>query len=294
MAAIIWVPGTPVNTAVVDSLMSSAPNPGDSERYFQCADRMMAAIRGGGEPQRQPGPGYPDEMMPSSSFLQDHSFHETDREDKKQMRIRKGRMQEKCGEFWKNVDQEPGPSQPKRMCPSRGSLERAERREAREGTDDSESRRVRYVREASSSVASNIVEDVRNAKAVVDKYFSKVTRCFHTDSDKTVHFSQGCGQLSLVSSGGKRTQQVLFHHSQAWAPPTKTQGHAPLLESHTGAEAEEMLQVIRVIMIVRVIMTVTRGGGECQSQRQKDQWMRRPQPPGHCRLVPQGKKVFYS
>ena len=47
----------------------------------------------------------------------------------------------------------------------------------REGTDDSESRRVRYVREAGgSSVASNIVEEVRNAKAVVDKYFSKVRR----------------------------------------------------------------------------------------------------------------------
>ena len=189
MAAIIWVPGTPVNTAVVDSLMSSAPNPGDSERYFQCADRMMAAITGGGGLQ-EPGPVYPDERMPSSSFLQDHSFHQTDREDKRQRRIRKGRMQEKFGEHWRNVDEEPGPSQPKRMCPSRGSLERAERREAREGTDDSESRRVRYVREAGSSVASNIMEDVRNAKAVVDKYFSKVTTCLRviSDSYKMEHF----------------------------------------------------------------------------------------------------------
>ena len=48
MAAIIWTPGTLINPAVVDSLMSSAPNPGDSERYFQCADRMMAVITGGG------------------------------------------------------------------------------------------------------------------------------------------------------------------------------------------------------------------------------------------------------
>ena len=79
------------------------------------------------------------------------------------------------------MDEEPGPSQPKRMCPSRGSLER---REVREGTEDSESRRVRYVREAGSSVASNIVEDVRNAKAVVDKYFSKVTTsCLRFSSD---------------------------------------------------------------------------------------------------------------
>ena len=54
--------------------------------------------------------------------------------------------------------------------------ERGEGRSVREGTDDSESRRVRYVREAGdTSVASNIVEEVRNAKAVVDKYFSKVT-----------------------------------------------------------------------------------------------------------------------
>ena len=48
MAAIIWTPGTLINPAVVDSLMSSPPNPGDSERYFQCADRMMAVISGGG------------------------------------------------------------------------------------------------------------------------------------------------------------------------------------------------------------------------------------------------------
>ena len=48
MAAIIWTPGTLINPAVVDSLMTSPPNPGDSERYFQCADRMMAVITGGG------------------------------------------------------------------------------------------------------------------------------------------------------------------------------------------------------------------------------------------------------
>ena len=179
MAAIVWLPGTLINPAVVDSLMSSAPNPGDSERYFQCADRMMTAISVG--PQEEPGPMYPEEIMPSSSFLQDHSFHEeADREDKRPRHLRKGRMQEKCGEGWRNMDEEPGPSQPKRMCPSRGSLER---REVRERTEDSESRRVRYVREASSSVASNIVEDVRNAKAVVDKYFSKVTRCLRFSSD---------------------------------------------------------------------------------------------------------------
>ena len=54
----------------------------------------------------------------------------------------------------------------------------------------------------------------------------------------------------------------MFHHSQAWAPPTKTRGHAPLLESHTGAEAGEMLQVIRLIMIMImiVIMMMTRLG----------------------------------
>ena len=100
MAAIIWTPGTLINPAVVDSLMSSAPNPGDSERYFQCADRMLAAISGG--PQEEPGTLYPEEMMPSSSFLQDHSFHEeADREDKRPRR--KGRMQEKCGEGWRNM-----------------------------------------------------------------------------------------------------------------------------------------------------------------------------------------------
>ena len=48
MASIIWTPGTLINPAVVDSLMSSAPNPGDSERYYQCADRMLAVITGGG------------------------------------------------------------------------------------------------------------------------------------------------------------------------------------------------------------------------------------------------------
>ena len=39
-------------------------------------------------------------------------------------------------------------------------------------------------------MASNIMEDVRNAKAVVDKYFSKVTTCLRviSDSDKMEHF----------------------------------------------------------------------------------------------------------
>ena len=113
------------------------------------------------------------EMMPSSSFLRDHSFHEEDREEM-MMRRRMQEIQEKKQQ-WRGED-EPGPSQPKRMCASRGSSERGEGRSVREGTDDSESRRVRYVREAGdTSVASNIVEEVRNAKAVVDKYFSKVT-----------------------------------------------------------------------------------------------------------------------
>ena len=77
--------------------------------------------------------------------------------------------------------------------------------------------------------------------------------------------------MSLVSSGGKKTQQILFHHSQAWAPPTKTRSHAPLLESHTGAEAGEMLQVIWMMMIMIVIMMmimimiVTPGWSQCQS-----------------------------
>ena len=117
------------------------------------------------------------EMMPSSSFLRDHSFHEEDREEV-QMRRRMQGIQEK--QRWRHaLDDEAGPSQPKRMCASRGSSEGGDRRAVREGTDDSESRRVRYVREAgegTTSVASNIVEDVRNVKAVVDKYFSKVTR----------------------------------------------------------------------------------------------------------------------
>ena len=85
---------------------------------------------------------------------------------------------------------------------------------------------------------------------------------------------QGCGQLSLVSAG-KRPQLVLFHHSQAWAPPTKTRGHAPLLEAHTGAEAEEMLQVnIVIISCIIFIQNVTPGWGQCQSQREEDQWLR--------------------
>ena len=111
------------------------------------------------------------EMMPSSSFLRDHSFHEEDREEI-MMRRRMQEILEKKQQQWRMED-EPGPSQPKRMCASRGSSERGEGRSAREGTDDSEFRRVRYV--GDTSVASNIVEEVRNAKAVVDKYFSKVT-----------------------------------------------------------------------------------------------------------------------
>ena len=86
---------------------------------------------------------------------------------------------------------------------------------------------------------------------------------------------QGCGQLSLVSSGGKRPQLVLFHHSQAWAPPTKTRGHAPLLEAHTGAEAEEMLQVNMTIICCIIVKQIsTLGRGQRQSQREEDQWLR--------------------
>ena len=48
LAAITWSPGAPVNTAMVESLMETGPNPGDTEIYLQCANRMMALIRGGG------------------------------------------------------------------------------------------------------------------------------------------------------------------------------------------------------------------------------------------------------
>ena len=58
-----------------------------------------------------------------------------------------------------------------------------------------------------------------------------------------ISLSQGCGQSRLVTPGSKRPQLVLFHHSQAWAPPSRQRGHAPILETHTGAEAAEMLQV---------------------------------------------------
>ena len=129
MAAIIWVPGTPVNTAVVDSLMSSPVNPGDSERYFQCADRMMAAVTGGGGEihheetdqlklslpgpllQEEMTPVYSDEMVPSSSFLQDHSFLEEDLEEL-QMRNRMLEIQEKKQRYSRGHydDDGPGPS----------------------------------------------------------------------------------------------------------------------------------------------------------------------------------------
>ena len=175
-------------------------------------------------------PVCPSDVMPSNSFLQDHSFHERGLEEIQiQQRIQEI-QQKKQKLAWRHFDDEPGPSQPKRMCHSRERVTGSpEERSRGEGTDGSSSRHVRYVRDVEPgirSVASNIVEEVRNAKAVVDKYFSK-----------------GCGQLSLISSGGKKTQSVLFHYNQAWAPPTKDRGHAPLLESHTHAECANMLKV---------------------------------------------------
>ena len=62
------------------------------------------------------------EMMPSSSFLRDHSFHEEDREEM-MMRRRMHEIQEKKQQ-WRD---EPGPSQPKRMCASRGRKRERER-----------------------------------------------------------------------------------------------------------------------------------------------------------------------